>query len=356
MPAVARIQVLIQHDKLHTRRAMDTQAIKLHKCLPREMVCMCRQVSNKGMPNKRAHHLWRPGIFMGEVRGSYWVAWEPWYVTASPEQMRLAVREERHAWRLVEAELRQSTMNLEEFSGARIKDITTEERPPTETVETPEAQDEPTDHPTGHRRATRKTTFAEGGRAHQELDEVEPKEERQAQGPRAPQVSDEDEPNLDRKRRIEKVSRATESEQEAARPRLGQIVGGQEIPPSMPMPPLTDSGDVHFEDPDAAIVADEVCVLLTRGHKELDLKEERWRSLAGRGMIKKGFDKKFDSLVNQTRAWVPVELEDSRRLRTAVPERILRPRPALRCGMGTTRRRSSAGARCRDLRTRTSSS
>lgn len=44
-------------------------------------------------------------------------------------------------------------------------------------------------------------------------------------------------------------------------------------------------------------------------------------------MIKKGFDKEFDRLANQTRAWVPVELEDSQRLRTSVPERILRPRP-----------------------------
>lgn len=72
--AVARMQVLIQQDKLHTRRALDTRPRRLHKHLPGEMVCVWRQVANKGVPKKRAHHRWPPRICMGEVRGHYWVA------------------------------------------------------------------------------------------------------------------------------------------------------------------------------------------------------------------------------------------------------------------------------------------
>lgn len=72
-----------------------------------------------------------------------------------------------------------------------------------------------------------KDEFAEGVRAHQEIDETEPREETKAPSPGAPQVADEDESNLEGKRRIEKVSRAIESEPEAVRPCLGHVVGRQ---------------------------------------------------------------------------------------------------------------------------------
>ena len=54
-----------------------------------------------GIPGMRAHHRWRPGICTGAVRGNFWIV-----IKASPEQLRPAAREDRHAWRLVEAELR----------------------------------------------------------------------------------------------------------------------------------------------------------------------------------------------------------------------------------------------------------
>ena len=69
---------------------------------------------------------------MGPVRGNYWIALPGSVVEASPEQLRHASREERHAWRLVEAELRTKRVNFDEFSGHRLEDITSGERPPCE--------------------------------------------------------------------------------------------------------------------------------------------------------------------------------------------------------------------------------
>ena len=40
-------------------------------------------------------------------------------------------------------------------------------------------------------------------------------------------------------------------------------------------------------------------------------------------------EKELHSLIKETGAWVPVSLEDSHRLRTLRPERILTPRPVL---------------------------
>ena len=78
------------------------------------------------MPGKRARHRWRSGICIGKVRGKYWIA----LFEAFPEQLRPAAREERHARRLVEAELLTKPVNFDEFSGHRFEDITIGERPP----------------------------------------------------------------------------------------------------------------------------------------------------------------------------------------------------------------------------------
>ena len=51
-------------------------------------------------------------------------------VKASLEQLRQADREERHTWRLVDAELRTKLVDFDEFSGPRFEDITGGERPP----------------------------------------------------------------------------------------------------------------------------------------------------------------------------------------------------------------------------------
>eukprot|EP00959_Pyramimonas_sp_CCMP1952_P131197 2742811-Pyramimonas_sp.AAC.1 len=64
----------MQQDKLATRRALDSRPRVVAKYLPGDMVAVWRMMKNKGIPGKRAHHRWRPGICIGEVRGNYWVA------------------------------------------------------------------------------------------------------------------------------------------------------------------------------------------------------------------------------------------------------------------------------------------
>ena len=129
---------------------------------------------------------------MGEVRGNYWVALPGAVVKAAPEQMRPAVREERHAWRMVQAELRTKMVDLEHYSGQRFEDITGGERPSDEVgedappepedqappAEAPDAGgqaehydlatdsgDEQEEHPTGRRRLRGKQTVHRDQRA-----------------------------------------------------------------------------------------------------------------------------------------------------------------------------------------------
>ena len=46
-------------------------------------------------------------------------------------------------------------------------------------------------------------------------------------------------------------------------------------------------------------------------------------------MVQKAYSKEMGQLVEETGAWKPVPLEESRRLRTVLPERVLQPRPVL---------------------------
>ncbi|CAK0868212.1 unnamed protein product [Prorocentrum cordatum] len=218
---IARMKLLMQQDKLTTRRALDSRPRVVVKYQPSDMVAVWRMMRNKGIPGKRAHHRWRPGIYMGEVRGKYWVL-----------------------------------VDLEHYSGQRSEDITGGERLPETEVE------------------------AEPG-------------------------GDQSETNR-------------------------QHIGGIMYPPSLPSPPLIDSADAHLaEDTDENIVVGEVDVLLTQGSKEINLKDERWKSVKGKRMIEKACEKEMGSLMHETKVWRPMDLETSRVLETQVPERILRPRPVL---------------------------
>ena len=42
-----------------------------------------------------------------------------------------------------------------------------------------------------------------------------------------------------------------------------------------------------------------------------------------------GYRKEMESLVEDTKAWVPVSLENSRLLQSSVPDRVLQARPVL---------------------------
>ncbi|CAK0795301.1 unnamed protein product [Prorocentrum cordatum] len=133
-----------------------------------------------------------------------------------------------------------------------------------------------------------------------------------------------------------------EEQDEAKRPRLEeqttiddpsssqQQFGGVTYPPSLPSPPLRDSANAHLaRDVDEDVIVNEVDVLLTQGSKEINPKEDKWKSPEGLAMIEKAYTKEMTSLVHETKAWKPVDLEKSRLLKTQVPDRILRPRPVL---------------------------
>ena len=70
--------------------------------------------------------------------------------------------------------------------------------------------------------------------------------------------------------------------------------------------------------------------VLAHGKKrELDLKDPPWQTEEGKQLLTEGYRKEMESLVEDTRAWVPVSLEKSRLFRSSVPDRTLQPRPVL---------------------------
>ncbi|CAK0910051.1 unnamed protein product, partial [Prorocentrum cordatum] len=291
---IARMKVLIQQDKLAARRALDARPRVVAKYLPGDMAAAWRMVKNKGIPGERAHHRWRPGICMGEVRGNHWAALPGAVVKASPEQMRPAVREERRAWRVVEAELRTKMVDLEHYSGQRFEDIAGGERLPEAAAEeaTPSSPAAPepahpgdservsgeqdtAGHPDGPERASAEQEAADDGEA------GHPPERRRLRGKQTV-----DKRTLDEAHMPEEGQMADRQEQEEVKcPKWGgpmtvdhqggsqsaasgQQVGGIVYPPSLPSPPLIDSADAHLaEEVGEAIVAGAADVLLTQGGK-----------------------------------------------------------------------------------------
>ena len=69
--------------------------------------------------------------------------------------------------------------------------------------------------------------------------------------------------------------------------------------------------------------------LLARGRKELNMRDPEWKTPQGQAKIQAGYAKELNALIKETGAWVPVPVEDSHRLRTLCPERILTPRPVI---------------------------
>ena len=82
-------------------------------------------------------------------------------------------------------------------------------------------------------------------------------------------------------------------------------------------------------DEDEILVVDETCVLLAQGRKELDKRAPQWRSNEGQQKTIAGFAKELNKLITVKGAWVPKSLEESRRIRSTMPDRILAPRLVL---------------------------
>ena len=87
---------------------------------------------------------WRPGICIGQARGNYCIAVPGSCIEASANQLRLASREERAAWRLVEASLRWShAIDLDLMKTNYYDDITKDGDPPSAPGPVPEAEGPP---------------------------------------------------------------------------------------------------------------------------------------------------------------------------------------------------------------------
>ena len=123
---IARQKIIFHAETMNERRALHLR--------PRDMVVVWRMVKGALMLGKRSHHRMRPAILSvwSAVRGNCWVTLLGRVMKASPEQLRQAGRENRHAWRLVEGELRAKLVNSDEFSGHKFEDITSGELPPAE--------------------------------------------------------------------------------------------------------------------------------------------------------------------------------------------------------------------------------
>ncbi|CAK0840822.1 unnamed protein product [Prorocentrum cordatum] len=274
--AIARRHVLSYNDRRATRAALDARPRRRIAYKPGDMVAIWRKVTKGGgggLQNRRARYRWRPGVCMGAVRGNYWIAVPGCVLNASPEQLRMANSEERAAWRLVESSLRSHTIDLDSMKAQHYHDISAEERPPEEAEE----EAEQTQESQLLKERPRPVTATSGN--------LEDTQKRQGvkRGP-SPSASD----------RVKQP-----------KVQLGLAAAAAE-----------DS-----EDDDEILAVDEEKVLLARGRKELNRKEPK--------KLAKGYAKEYDKMINKTTAWRPRPLEESRRLRSTKPGRILKPRRVL---------------------------
>ena len=86
---------------------------------------------------------------------------------------------------------------------------------------------------------------------------------------------------------------------------------------------MRDTGCPGSVDQNDEEMSELIPVLLAQGTKrELDLKDPRWQT-KGKHLVTEGYRKEMESLVEGTKAWVPVSLDNSRFLRPGVQDRIL---------------------------------
>ena len=348
-------------DQHALRRALDTRPRVVRFFRAGDMVAVWRRTKHsQRVPHRHSYHRWRPGICVGAVRGNYWIALPGGIVKASPEQIREATQEERRAWRLVEAELRTDTVDLENMDRikARYEDITRDGNPE-EAAEKPEEPKHPTDNlrfrfkqpadsaplpadqppvpgsPGGMSVSTPVSTTSSATPLGSIREQVSPPP---GLGP------------MDLGSFAEGVKRdadtAVADERPSQRPRLLDFgtspARGEVAPLSSPhswggsSPAKSDDdldvfvcgavGEGPLED-DEVLQVSSCDVLLANGRGEVNLKEDRWKTPEGRALVSAGFKAEMDALVRDTGAWKLASIDESRRVRSTNPDRIMKPRP-----------------------------
>ena len=107
---IARTKLMLHSDKLNARE-LDTRPRVVPTFLPGDMVAVWRMMKEAAF--LASEHITDGDLeYMGAVRGNFWIALPRGVIKTSPEQLRPAAREERHAWQLVEAELRTKLVQL----------------------------------------------------------------------------------------------------------------------------------------------------------------------------------------------------------------------------------------------------
>ena len=85
-----------------------------------------------------------------------------------------------------------------------------------------------------------------------------------------------------------------------------------------------DTTDVNF-----VLACDETDALIVGGRKEINMKDEKWRSEDRKQRIMQGWMKEFNTVVHDKKALRPIPLEESRVLRQQYPDRIMPSRLVL---------------------------
>ena len=212
---------------------------------------------------------------MGQVRGNYWIAVPGSCIKAWANQLRLANREERAAWRQVESSLPSHTIDLDPTKANYYDDITNDGDPPSAPGPVPPisegvALDEPEvdvldDSSDPHFEDP--CSFASLQKAMDTLSR---------QAPECRPVTKSPDPDC----------RVGESLPQKKRQRVA----------------IVEDALVCTEmDEDEVLVSDETCVLLAQGRQELDKRAPQWRSDEGQQKIIAGFAKELNKLINVKR-------------------------------------------------------
>ncbi|CAK0790522.1 unnamed protein product [Prorocentrum cordatum] len=253
-------------------------------------------------------------------------------------EWRECVAQERAAWRLVESSLRTHTVDLDDMKEKFYSDITADARPPeasppagaeppaADSAEIPAPEDEPGDWPNEETEGDQGNAGSTGASGDSEPAEVRKRlrcktSVEEAKRPRVESEVPVPPGCVDPVPQAARASVAPKRSLSARRPGRPKQQRVQSV--------LTVTASPDSDDDDEILAVDTEEVLLARGRRELDRREPRWCSKDGLAKIAQGYAKEYSKLIEKTQAWRPIPLEESRRLRSTQPDRIMKPRPVL---------------------------
>ena len=412
--SIARQQVLEALDHKAARVALNSRPRPLREFRPGDEVSVWR----RGRGIKKSTARWRgPGIVAGLAGGNIWVSMPGAFIKCSPEQLRLRTHEEREADRFLVRDLRAAAAALYPevgFSGRSQKcflDITQDDRPPGDLL-TPDMIPVPASETTpeqGQNESVPIPPVVEQV-SQQGSEQNSRRGSDSTSNPRPPSSFRESISSMDSHTRqqweksviaadrldghtfnrpaVEDMEvhtppelREPEAKRMRAEASEGQMIGGQTFPPSLPQPPIQQTGvNVPLEvsssgssqksikmvgDPYSVMTcrseripirdstASAVClsvhpteeddtadfvlhvgqdsdeVLLAGGRNEINLKDPKWNEPSCKKQLLEGLQKEVDNVVHNKRALRALSLQESRQVRQQFADRIVPSRLVL---------------------------